>query len=220
MLSGEHRSCIATRPSRSAGVARRASAPEIEPTSGKVVLACPMPSVITRMLRYDDRHSQGKCDVAYDSRTLMVRAAARLFQERGYAATSFHDVITRSGAPRGSIYHHFPGGKEQLAAEALQWYAGRMREKLAETKAKDSVEAIEGFLHASREAMRRTGFRAGCPVAAVALDLAPEDERLQAVVRAAFADWHRVLVRSLERDGLTAPQARQLASFVIATVEG
>jgi TetR/AcrR family transcriptional regulator, lmrAB and yxaGH operons repressor len=158
--------------------------------------------------------------VTDDSRTLMVRAAARLFQERGYAATSFQDVIARSGAPRGSIYHHFPGGKEQLAAEALQWYAGRMRDKLAEKRASSSVEAIEGFLRASREAMKRSGFRAGCPVAAVALDLAPGDERLHAVVQSALQDWHLVLVRSLERDGLAEPQAHQLASFVIATVEG
>lgn len=155
-----------------------------------------------------------------DSRTLMVRAAARLFQERGYAATSFQDVIARSGAPRGSIYHYFPGGKEQLAAEALQWYAGRMREKLAEAQARDSVAAIEGFLHASREAMRRSDFRAGCPIAAVALDLAPEDERLQAVVESAFRDWQRVLVKALHRDGLAEPEAIRLASFVIAAVEG
>lgn len=158
--------------------------------------------------------------MADDSRTLMVRAAARLFQERGYAATSFQDVISRSGAPRGSIYHHFPGGKEQLAAEALQWYAGRMRDKLAEVQAADSVDAIEGFLLASRKAMQRSDFRAGCPIAAVALDLAPDDERLHEVVESAFRDWRRVLVRSLQRDGLAEPQARRLASFVIATVEG
>lgn len=158
--------------------------------------------------------------MADDSRTLMVRAAARLFQERGYAGTSFQDVIARSGAPRGSIYHHFRGGKEQLAAEALQWYAGRMRDKLAEAGARDSAEAIEGFLRASREAMRRSDFRAGCPIAAVALDLAPDDERLHDVVASALRDWQRVLVRSLERDGLEPKAAQQLASFVIATVEG
>jgi AcrR family transcriptional regulator len=158
--------------------------------------------------------------VTDDSRTLMVRAAAGLFQERGYAGTSFQDVIARSGAPRGSIYHHFPGGKEQLAAEALQWYAGRMRDKLARVRMRDSVEAIEGFLRASRDAMRRTDFRAGCPVAAVALDLTPDDERLQEVVESALRDWQRVLVASLRRDGLAEPQARRLASFVIATVEG
>jgi AcrR family transcriptional regulator len=171
------------------------------------------------MLRYDDRHSQGKCDVTDDSRTLMVRAAARLFQERGYAATSFQDVIALSGAPRGSIYHHFPGGKEQLAAEALQWYAGRMREKLTQTSS-GALDGIEGFLKASREAMRRSDFRAGCPVAAVALDLTPGDERLHAAVEAAFRDWQRVLVKALEREAVPTVQARQLASFVIATVEG
>lgn len=155
-----------------------------------------------------------------DSRTLMVRAAARLFQERGYAATSFHDVIARSGAPRGSIYHHFPGGKEQLAAEALQWYAGRMREKLAEAQAVDSAAAIEGFLELSRRALQRSGFRAGCPIAAVALDVTPDDEHLHEAVRSAFRDWQRVLVKSLRRDGLEADAARELAQFVIATVEG
>src|SRR5690242_20447853 len=60
--------------------------------------------------------------VASDSRERMVRAAVELFRERGYAATSFGDVLARSGAPRGSIYHHFPGGKEELAAEALSRY--------------------------------------------------------------------------------------------------
>jgi hypothetical protein len=68
--------------------------------------------------------------------------------------------------------------------------------------------------------MRRSDFRAGCPIAAVALDLAPDDERLHEVVESAFRDWQRVLVKSLERDGLEDAAARRLASFVIATVEG
>jgi TetR/AcrR family transcriptional regulator, lmrAB and yxaGH operons repressor len=158
--------------------------------------------------------------VADDSRTLMIRAAARLFQERGYAATSFHDVIARSGAPRGSIYHHFPGGKEQLAAEALQWYAHRIRGELARKEPADTVEAIEGFLQIYRESLRRTDFRVGCPLAGVALDLQPEDERLQEVLRSGLGDWQRVMIKSLERDGLPSAQARRVASFVIATVEG
>jgi AcrR family transcriptional regulator len=154
-----------------------------------------------------------------DSRMAMVRAATRLFQERGYAATSFHDVIARSGAPRGSIYHHFPGGKEQLAAEALQWYAERMRAKLAQSP-QDALEAIESYLEATRESLRRSDFRAGCPVAAVALDLSPQDEKLHAVIAAAVQDWQTVLVAAFERAGAGADKARRLSTFVIAAIEG
>jgi AcrR family transcriptional regulator len=151
----------------------------------------------------------------------MVRAAALLFQERGYAATSFQDVIARSGAPRGSIYHHFPGGKEELAIEALRWYSERttalMRQKMQEGTA---VEAVAGFLAISREALRKSDFRAGCPVAGVALDLAEGDDALHAAVAAAFEDWRGVLAAAFERDGATPAKARRLAAFVYAALEG
>jgi len=156
-----------------------------------------------------------------DSRRSMVRAAAMLFQERGYAATSFQDVIARSGAPRGSIYHHFPGGKQELAIEALRWYSDRtaalMRQKTQEGTA---IEAVAGFLAISREALRKSDFRAGCPVAGVALDLADNDEALQAAVAEAFEEWRRVLAAAFERDGATPAKARRLAAFVYASLEG
>jgi AcrR family transcriptional regulator len=151
----------------------------------------------------------------------MVRAAALLFQERGYAATSFQDVIARSGAPRGSIYHHFPGGKQELAIEALRWYSDRtsalMRQKTEESTA---IEAVAGFFAISREALRKSDFRAGCPVAGVALDLADNDEELQAAVAQAFEEWRRVLAAAFERDGATPAKARRLAAFVYASLEG
>jgi AcrR family transcriptional regulator len=151
----------------------------------------------------------------------MIRAAALLFQERGYAATSFQDVIARSGAPRGSIYHHFPGGKEELAIEALRWYSERttalMRQKTQEGTA---IEAVAGFLAVSREALRKSDFRAGCPVAGVALDLAEGDDALHEAVAAAFEDWRRVLAAAFERDGATPAKARRLAAFVYAALEG
>jgi AcrR family transcriptional regulator len=142
------------------------------------------------------------------SRDRMLRAAAGLFQERGYAATSFQDVIARSGAPRGSIYHHFPDGKEQLAAEALRWYAGRTAAALIDANARGgSIESVTGFISASRDGLRRSQFRAGCPVAGVAANLPDADTPLQAVVTAAFADWRRVLAYAFARDGATSGRA-------------
>src|SRR5437588_7959739 len=71
---------------------------------------------------YDGRHSQGgESPMASDTRERMVRSAAYLFRERGVSGTAFSDVIAHSGAPRGSIYHHFPGGKLQLAEEAVRY---------------------------------------------------------------------------------------------------
>ncbi len=149
-----------------------------------------------------------------DSRERMVRAAVALFRERGYAATSFHDVLDRSEAPRGSIYHHFPGGKEQLATEALRWYAGRVASALAGQSAADTVAR---FVTSSRDALVASDYSSGCAVAAVALDQEPA---LDAVVAEAFTGWRQALATTFTRDGATTAQARRLASLVVAAVEG
>jgi TetR/AcrR family transcriptional repressor of lmrAB and yxaGH operons len=159
--------------------------------------------------------------VASDTRDRMVRAAVELFRERGYAATSFADVIERSGAPRGSIYHHFPRGKEQLAAEALQWYAESTARWLRRAMAAGSpAGAVRAFITGMRDGLLASGFRESCPIAAVTLDLTPEDDTLPASVAGAFTAWRTVLAAAFARDGATPAQARRLASFVVAAVEG
>lgn len=152
------------------------------------------------------------------SRERMVRAAVELFRERGYAATSFQDVIERSGAPRGSIYHHFPGGKEQLGREAVRWYAARVARALDLTGT--ATEAVALFLSSSREALVASDFSAGCAVAAVALDLPAGEDALLPSVAEAFGSWRAVLQTAFARDGATPAQARRLAAFTVAAVEG
>ncbi|GHJ48062.1 TetR family transcriptional regulator [Catellatospora sp. TT07R-123] len=152
------------------------------------------------------------------SREKMVKTAARLLSERGYAATSFQDVIARSGAPRGSIYHHFPGGKEQLAAEALRWYAERTRFQIPDG-ADPALTAVAGYFAATAAWLRKTEFRGGCPFAGVALDVSP-GEPLYTLVAETFADWCRVLEHAFTAEGCPAPTARALASLVVAGAEG
>jgi len=137
-----------------------------------------------------------------DSRQNMIKTAAFLFGERGYAATSFQDVIARSGAPRGSIYHHFPGGKEQLAAEALRWYAERTRTRMAgdTVSGGPTVDAVAGYFAATATWLRKSDFRGGCPIGSVALDLGGDDP-LREVVAEAFADWRRVLEHAMRAEG-------------------
>jgi TetR/AcrR family transcriptional regulator, lmrAB and yxaGH operons repressor len=157
-----------------------------------------------------------------DSRDRMLRAAVELFRERGYAATSFSDVIERSGAPRGSIYHHFPGGKLQLGVEALRFSAertGRALERAA-SGGGSSVDSVRFFFRAMRELVVASGYEAGCAVAGVVLDTSPDDAPLVEAAREAFDAWRRGLARAFEADGAGAAQARRLAAFVVAAAEG
>ncbi|MDQ7908333.1 TetR/AcrR family transcriptional regulator [Phytohabitans sp. ZYX-F-186] len=158
---------------------------------------------------------------ARSSRERMVRAAVELFRERGYAATSFHDVIERSGAPRGSIYHHFPEGKQQLAREAIQWYADRSLRALDRAVAAGAaLEALDLFVAASRDSLVASDFLAGCAVAGVALDLGAADEPLRSSVAVAFGRWRDALADVFGREGATPERARRLAHVVVAAVEG
>src|SRR3954462_10202926 len=106
-----------------------------------------------------------------DARRRMIESAAVLFRERGVQGTSFSDVLAHSGAPRGSIYHHFGGGKTQLAEEATRW-AGEfiVAGTVAALAEHDPVGAIDTFRRQWTEILRMSDFAAGCPVVAAALE--------------------------------------------------
>jgi TetR/AcrR family transcriptional repressor of lmrAB and yxaGH operons len=155
-----------------------------------------------------------------DSRQRMIETAALVMRERGVEATSFSEVITRSGAPRGSIYHHFPGGKAQLIEEATR-YAGEFTASgLAVALAQeDSVAAIHAFTAMWSRILRRSDFAAGCPVVAASL----EGEGIpgaRAAAATAFEHWEKMLTEGLAQHVGSSEQARSLATLVIASIEG
>jgi AcrR family transcriptional regulator len=156
-----------------------------------------------------------------DSRERMVRSAALLFRERGYSGTAFSDVIAHSGAPRGSIYHHFPGGKAQLAQEAVAWaaaaIAGRLDEALASER--DAAGVLRAFLSPWREVLERSDFRAGCPLVAITVETEVPPELTDAVAHA-FAGWERLLAERLRRAGIAHARARTLATLTLGAIEG
>ncbi|MEN3318989.1 MAG: hypothetical protein V7643_2390 [Mycobacterium sp.] len=155
-----------------------------------------------------------------DSRNRMIESAALLFREHGYSGTGFRDVIEHSGAPRGSIYHHFPGGKEQLAADTVAWAAAvieRRIERAAENG--DPVVALGMFVDAWREVLEHSNFRAGCPIVAVAAE-AHAGSTATAAAAAAFARWQDLITRALLDAGVGRTDARRLATLVVAAVEG
>ncbi|HEX8208305.1 MAG TPA: TetR/AcrR family transcriptional regulator [Solirubrobacteraceae bacterium] len=155
-----------------------------------------------------------------DARDRMIRTAAVLFREHGVQGTSFADVVERSGAPRGSIYHHFQGGKTELAEEATRW-AGQyiVASTAAALEEDDPVQAIR-LLHADWAGqLRRTDFDAGCAIVAGALEGAREPA-VRAAADEAFAAWEKVLADAFRRRGIPAARARSIATLLIAAIEG
>jgi AcrR family transcriptional regulator len=155
------------------------------------------------------------------SRDRMVRSAALLFRERGYSGTAFSDVIAHSGAPRGSIYHHFPGGKTQLAEEAVAWAGATIAERLDEAlvRERDAAGVLRAFLTPWREVLERSDFRAGCPLVAITVET-DVPATLREAVSQAFADWRELLAARLRRAGIAPERASSLATLTLSSIEG
>jgi AcrR family transcriptional regulator len=148
----------------------------------------------------------------------MVRSAALLVRERGARATSIEDVLAHCGAPRGSVYHHFPGGRKQLLREATD-YAGEFVASRIE-RATDALEMLDALVSDYREQLVRSDFRAGCPVVAVAIEAGDPESDLYEHADAAFVCWQELLEKQLEAEGVKASRAIELAVLVIASIEG
>ncbi|WP_413099161.1 TetR/AcrR family transcriptional regulator [Streptomyces sp. Inha503] len=156
-----------------------------------------------------------------DSRQRMVLSAAALLREYGASATSIDRVLAHSGAPRGSVYHHFPGGRAQLIDEAVA-LAGDFIAGLIETgvRADDPVEAVDAFFTLWRARLVEGDFRTGCPIVAVAVETNDDAPQLARSAAAAFTRWQEALAALLVRHGLSEERGRRLAAFIIAAVEG
>ena len=155
-----------------------------------------------------------------DPRERMIQSAVALFREHGVQGTSFSDVLAHSGAPRGSIYHHFPGGKAQLAEEATQ-YAGEVIAAglAAALKQNDPAAAVRSFAGLYRELLRTSEFAAGCPVVSATLEGARSAGARDAA-GAAFERWQELLADAFAARGVAPERALSLATLAIAAIEG
>ncbi|MGW7339675.1 TetR/AcrR family transcriptional regulator [Streptomyces sp. NPDC054808] len=156
------------------------------------------------------------------SRERIVAGAADMISRRGLSATSIREMAKHAKAPLGSTYHYFPEGKQQLATEAVrftgEWVARSLRKELEAGPA----AGLRAFLGLWRKIVVDSHFHAGCPVVAVAIEEPPEDGIPPALVAAAevFEQWEDLLAGSLRAHGAEAGQAAQLATLVVAAVEG
>jgi AcrR family transcriptional regulator len=150
----------------------------------------------------------------------MIAAAIQELQRRGVAGMSFTDVLAHSGAARGAIYHHFPDGKAQLAAEAAASYGTGVSGQLAALSGRTPAGVIRAFVEAVRPVVADSVYGGGCPVAAVTVGPDLDSVRLLDAAAAAFASWTAALTERLQTAGLGKRAAGDLAALAIAMLEG
>jgi TetR/AcrR family transcriptional regulator, lmrAB and yxaGH operons repressor len=166
---------------------------------------------------YEDRHSQGDLMVS-NVRDRMVSGAARLLARRGLQATSFSSVLATTNTPRGSIYHHFPGGKDELVIAAIAATEQHALGLLEQQEGATAEQVAQSFLAAWRALLLHSDFDAGC--ALVAVTVAAENDALRARAADAFHAWQAKLSAALQAGGLAGDDARSAATLLLAASEG
>ena len=163
-------------------------------------------------------------DAERPPRERLVRSAADLIRQRGVSAASLRDIVAHAGAPRGSLQHYFPNGKDELVAEALAWMGGvaarhawRHADALAPATPSNLLKAM---VDEWRSLFLTSGFERGCPLVAASADVVAWNEELRATVRQAFDRWLDPVATALTEMGVPAERSAALAVLMISALEG
>jgi TetR/AcrR family transcriptional repressor of lmrAB and yxaGH operons len=152
----------------------------------------------------------------------LVVTAANLFRKKGYAATGLNEILANSGAPKGSLYHYFPEGKEALGAAAVAAAGAVVVRTLKElkTESDDGGEFVTRYCELLAGWMEDSGFQSGCPIATTVLETCPGSTAIQQASKAVFDSWISVIAQVFVDDGMESRQASINAELTIATIEG
>jgi len=156
------------------------------------------------------------------TRERLVDGARELIETHGYSGTGLNQVLAVSGAPRGSLYFHFPGGKDELVAAALEKAAeetAALLRELSQQRA-DLADYARSLVGAFAARMEESRFTKGCPLATVALDVAATNDRVHAVCRKGYRSWQAVVAERLLAEGWEPARAEADAWSVLSLVEG
>lgn len=150
----------------------------------------------------------------------MVSGAADMLGRHGLNATTVRELAKHTGAPLGSTYHYFPGGKAQLAAEAVRWADEQTTAELAGAMAAGPAAILDAFLHMWRDTLVGSDFQRGCAVLAVAVQNSADDPAPRDAAVFAFSNWTTILAGSLREDGVAHGVATDTATLIVAAIEG
>src|SRR3990167_8944916 len=155
-------------------------------------------------------------------RDAILASAVRLFRQQGYAATGLSEILAESGAPKGSLYHYFPGGKPEIGAEAVAVAGAKVAATLGalSEETADPGDLLSRYLVMLAGWMAGSGYRDGSPITTTLLETVPGNDAIRDAGIAAFASWSAVLERSAVNAGIAPERAATLAHFSIAALEG
>lgn len=155
-------------------------------------------------------------------RDTLVESALTLFRRQGYSGTGLAEILASSGAPKGSLYHYFPEGKEAIAEAALLRFGERVTARLRAGAAivPDAKTMVRNFAGAMMQDMQESGFRGGCPVAAIMVEAAGTAPRLVAVGAEVYRQWAEIFAAKLVQDGAAPARAQELGLFVVCAMQG
>jgi TetR/AcrR family transcriptional repressor of lmrAB and yxaGH operons len=156
------------------------------------------------------------------TRERILAASAELFRRRGYAGTGLKAILASSDAPYGSLYHFFPGGKEELGVAALRAGGVTYRELVESFFAEgvDVVDATQSFFEGAAELVEATDFADACPIATVALEVASTSEPMREAAAGAFESWLAVVEQRFVDAGMPLSRARDVAVELFSLIEG
>jgi AcrR family transcriptional regulator len=156
------------------------------------------------------------------TRDRILDSSAELFRRQGYVGTGVKQIVTDAEAPFGSLYHFFPGGKEQLAAETIR-SSGQMYIQLfagIAAEARDVPGAVEQFFAGAAETLRETDYADACPIATVALEVASTSEPLRLATAEVFESWIASATAYFAAAGIEEARSRELAITMLSLLEG
>src|SRR3954468_23532554 len=152
----------------------------------------------------------------------LLDASGELFRRQGYAGTGIKQILAEAGAPFGSLYHHFPGGKEQLGAEAIRrsgYLYGQLFPAIV-GPAPDLLTGIGDFFAGAAQTLVETDYADACPIATVALEISSTSEPMREACADVFEGWLRGATARFVEEGIAEARARELAILFVAALEG
>ena len=157
-----------------------------------------------------------------ETRERLLATTAELFQRQGYNGTSMKQITDGAEATTGSLYHFFPGGKDELAAEVIRTAGAGYLEvfEIVTAVAKSSTEAISMLFNGAADTLERSDYVDACPIFTVALEVASADETLRMACQSVFVAWTATATAMFRKDGLTPKAANALAATVVAAIGG
>ncbi|TGD89841.1 TetR/AcrR family transcriptional regulator [Mycolicibacterium sp. CH28] len=154
------------------------------------------------------------------TRTKMLVSAAEVLRERGAAGVTIDEVLARSGAPRGSVYHHFPEGRSQILREALEYAGDEITASVNEAAGESAAVLLRRFVQLWELALTESNYTAGCPILAAAVGSGEDEQQLTSIAGDIFGRWREASTQAYIHEGFEPTEATALADTTIAAMEG